>query len=173
MSTMHVTYEQTSNEGTHTAKLRDFERSPRLSEIRAVYKSRKRAGERPQIRDAKDAESYLRAVWNRRTLELTEDFIILCLNGNHQAIGWVKVSSGGFNASVVDPRLVFAIALQTASTAIILAHNHPSGSVDPSEQDRAVTRQLKEAGRFLGIAVLDHVILTKEASLSFAESGLL
>ena len=142
MSSTHLTYEQTNNEEIHAAKLRDFERSPKLSEIRAVYKSRKRVGERPQIRDAKDAESYLRAVWNRRTLELNEEFIIICLNGNHQAIGWVKVSSGGFNASVVDPRLVFAIALQTASTALILAHNHPSGSTEPSEQDKAVTRQL-------------------------------
>jgi DNA repair protein RadC len=63
----------------------------------------------------------------------------------------VKVSSGGFNASVVDPRLVFAIALQTASTAILLAHNQSSGSTEPSEQDKAVTRQLREAGRFLGM----------------------
>src|SRR4051812_7552798 len=76
MSSKHITYEQTNNEGAHAAKLRDFERSPKLSEIRAVYKSRKSVGERPRIRAAKDAESYLRAVWNHRTLELTEDFIV-------------------------------------------------------------------------------------------------
>ena len=75
---------------------------------------------------------------------------MICLNGNHQAIGWVKVSSGGFNATTVDPRLIFAIALQTASTAIIVAHNHPSGSLDPSEQDKTATRQLREAGKLLG-----------------------
>jgi DNA repair protein RadC len=150
-----------------------YERSPRLAEIKAVYKSRKRAEERPRIRDAKDVESYLRAVWNHETIELTEDVILICLNGSHEAIGWVKVSSGGFNASMVDPRLIFAIALQTASTAIILAHNHPSGSLQPSELDRAVTRQLREAGKFLGIAVFDHLILTKESSFSFSENGLL
>lgn len=155
------------------ARLCEFEKSPRLSEIRAVYKSRKRPAERPRIRDAKDVESYLREIWNRRTIELCEECILLCLNSNHEAIGWVKVSTGGFNASLIDPRLVFSLALQTASTAIILAHNHPSGSLDPSDHDKAVTRQLREAGKFLGIAVLDHLILTKESAFSFAENGLL
>ena len=150
-----------------------FERSPRLAEIKAVYRSRTKAAERPPMRDAKDVEAYLRAVWNRRTLELTEDFIVICLNGSHRAVGWVKVSSGGFNSSVVDPRLVFAIALQTASTAIVLAHNHPSGNLDPSSQDKAMTRHLREAGKLQGIAVLDHLILTKESSFSFAENGLM
>jgi DNA repair protein RadC len=106
-------------------------------------------------------------------MELSEDFVVICLNGNHQAKGWVKVSSGGLDGSAVDPRLIFAIALQTASTAIILAHNHPSGSLTPSEEDRALTRQLREAGKLLRVAVLDHLILTQESALSFAETGLL
>jgi DNA repair protein RadC len=170
---MNYATNENSNQGTNAAKLRDFEKSPRLSEIRAVYKSRKRPGERPQFREAKDAESYLRAIWNRRTLELAEDFLVICLNGNHEAMGWVKVSTGGLNASMIDPRLIFAIALQTASTALIFAHNHPSGSLDPSQQDKAVTQRLIEAGKLLGITVLDHLILTKESSFSFAENGLL
>ena len=169
----YVALPRRCTQGTNAANLRDLEKSPRLSEIRAVYKSRKRVAERPQIRDAKDAERYLRAIWNHRTLELSEDFVLICLDGSHQAIGWVKVSSGGFKATTIDPRLIFAIALQTASTAIILAHNHPSGSLEPSVQDKAVTRQLREAGKLLGITVLDHLILTKESSLSFAETGLL
>jgi DNA repair protein RadC len=161
------------NHRSNVSTLRDFDKSPRLSEIRAVYKSRTRTFERPEIRDAKDAEKYLRAIWNRRTMELSEDFVVICLNGNHEALGWVKVSSGGLNSSAVDPRIIFAIALQTASTAIILSHNHPSGNLTPSHEDQAVTRQLCEAGRLLSIRVLDHLILTKESSLSFAETGLI
>ena len=99
--------------------------------------------------------------------------MVLCLNGGHQVIGWVKVSSGGFNSASVDPRLVFGIALQTASSAIILAHNHPSGNLKPSEQDKAVTGQLRAGGRFLGITVLDHVILSRDSAFSFQENGLL
>ena len=150
-----------------------FERSPRLAELKVAYRSRTKAEKRQPIRGPEDVERYLRAVWNKSTLELVEEFVVVCLNGSHQAIGWVKVSTGGLNSSSVDPRVVFAIALQTASTAIIVAHNHPSGSLEPSECDRDVTRRLKEAGDLLGIKVLDHVILTREASFSFADRGLL
>lgn len=165
--------ENASKGSSHPVMLTQFERSPRLAEIRPVYKSRRKAGEKKEIRHSKDVETYLRAVWNRGTLELVEDFVMICLNGSYEAIGWVKISSGGFNAALVDPRLIFAVALQTASTAIILAHNHPSGNTEPSENDKAITRQLREAGKLLSIAVLDHLILTKEAFFSFAENGLL
>ncbi len=116
---------------------------------------------------------YLRAIWNQDTLELTEDFVVLCLNTAHQVIGWVKVSSGGFSSSQADPRVIFAIALQTATSALVLAHNHPSGSLSPSEEDRRITNRLVEAGKMLNINVLDHVSLTKESSFSFRENNLM
>ena len=159
--------------GPSRVELKQFERSPKLAEIRAVYKSRTRAGTRMKVHQPEDATAYLRAIWNPATLELTEDFVVLCLNAAHQVIGWVKVSSGGFASSVVEPRVIFAIALQTASAALVLAHNHPSGETAPSENDKQVTRALVEAGRLLNIAVLDHVILTKESAFSFREHGLM
>jgi DNA repair protein RadC len=165
--------EQGNGEEHGPVTLARYRRSPRLAEIKAVYRSRTKLEERKPIRAPRDVESYLRAVWNRQTIELTEDFVVVCLNGNHETLGWIKVSSGGFGSTTVDPRLVFAVALQTASTAIVLAHNHPSGSLQPSEQDRDVTRQIREAGKLLRIAVLDHVILTKESFFSFAENGFL
>ena len=154
-------------------KLDAFERSPKLAEIRAVYKSRTKASERTNIRAPLDVVEYLRTVWNQDTLELREDFLVLCLNGNHQAIGWVRVATGGFNFAPIDPRVVFSVALQTASSAIILAHNHPSGSLQPSAEDKAITNRLKEAGELLGIRVLDHLILTRDEHFSFQEDGLL
>ena len=98
---------------------------------------------------------------------------MICLNGSHEAIGWVRVSTGGLNSTSIDPRIIFGVALQTASTAIIVAHNHPSGSLEPSNQDKEVTQTLKEAGKLLKIKVLDHIILTKDSSFSFEEHGLL
>ena len=154
-------------------QLKHFERSPKLAEIRAVYKSRTKVSGRTNVRQPADVVEYLRAIWNPGTLELLEEVLVVCLNGNHQAIGWVKVASGGFNAAKIDPRLVFAVALQTASTAIILAHNHPSGNLQPSAEDQAITRRLKEAGDILCIHVLDHVILTRDGYYSFEEAGLM
>ena len=162
-----------SEDAAGVVTLDRFERSPKLAELKVAYRSRTKVAERQVVRTPKDVEAYLRAVWNKGTLELVEDFVVVCLNGNHQATGWVKVASGGLNSSLVDPRLVFGIALQTASTAIIVAHNHPSGSLEPSEDDRRMTRRLQEAGALLGIAVLDHLILTKESAFSFQEHGLM
>lgn len=146
-----------------------FERSPRLSEMKVAYRSRTRYAERRTIRGPADVVDYLRAIWNERTLELVEEFVVVCLNGNHQVIGWVKAASGGFASTVVDPRIIFGIALQTASSAIVVAHNHPSGCVDVSDSDRRVTNRLQEAGRLVDVKVLDHIILTRDAAYSFAE----
>ena len=153
--------------------LRDFRRSPKLAEIRVSYKSRTKASARTDVREARDVVAYLREVWDANTLELSEQFLIVCLNGSHQAIGWVRISAGGFTQTVVDPRLVFAVALQTASSAIVLAHNHPSSSVKPSPEDIQLTKRLCDAGNLLNVKVLDHIILTRDSYASFAELGLL
>jgi DNA repair protein RadC len=156
-----------------TIKLEAFERSPKMSEIKAVYRSRTRSRERTTIREARTAVEYLREVWDQDTLELKEEFLMLCLNTGHQAIGWVKVSSGGYDSAGVDPRVVFSLALQAGASALIVAHNHPSGLVEPSEQDRRVTERLREAGKLLGIELLDHIILGREEHFSFAEHGMI
>lgn len=154
-------------------KLKAFERSTELAEICITYKSRTNTSQRTRVNEPTDVVHYLRAVWNPDTLELLEECFVLCLNGGHQVLGWVKVSSGGFTGTTIDPRLVFAVALQTASTAIILAHNHPSGSLEPSVEDKSITQRLKEAGDILNICVLDHLILTRDEYFSFQEAGLL
>ncbi|MFO0808991.1 MAG: JAB domain-containing protein [Gemmataceae bacterium] len=157
--------------------LKSFERSPNLAELRVSYKRRRKsqAGQLAMpwfIASAVTAEAYLRSVWDRDTLELVEEFLVVCLNGGHEVLGWVKVSRGGFAHAVVDPRVVFGVALQAASSAIIVAHNHPGGTTKPSPEDLAVTRQLAAAGKLLGVPVLDHIILTKDAFLSMAEEGI-
>lgn len=164
---------KSKRESSTRVDLREFERSPKLAEIRAVYKSRTKVAARKKIRGPENVAEYLREIWNPRTLELSEDFLLLCLNNSHQVIGWVKISSGGFAATYVDPRLIFAVALQTAASAIVLAHNHPSGDLNPSDEDKRVTERLVEAGKLLNIRVLDHVILTRDDSYSFRENDLI
>lgn len=158
--------------------LNTFERSPHLAELKVSYKRQparnpKPADRPPVITSAISAEVYLRSVWNRDTLELKEDFLVVCLNTAHEPLGWVRVSSGGFDSTTVDPRVIFGVALQVASAAILIAHNHPSGDLSPSAQDKAVTQRLKEAGQLLRIPLLDHIILSKSSAFSFADHGLL
>ncbi len=153
-------------------KLSDFERSPRLSELKAVY--RRRSSKVPhRVRVSADVAEYLRKVWDDDTLDLREDCILVCLNNALEVLGWIRVASGGMNMALVDPRLVFGVALQVGSASIIFAHNHPSGNPDPSEEDRRLTRRLADAGRLLGITLIDHVILTRGGAFSFADAGLL
>jgi DNA repair protein RadC len=159
-------------------ELKAFERSPHLAELKVVYRRGRRQDNRQTqmpwvIVTPSSAENYLRSIWNKDTIELVEDFILVCLNNAKEVLGWVKVSTGGLDSSTVDPRVVFGIALQTAAASIIIAHNHPSGSLKPSPQDEQVTKRLKQAGELMGIQLLDHLIITKDAAFSFADKGLM
>ncbi len=100
-----------------------------------------------------------------------EYFLAVSLNGAHEVIAVRIVSVGLVNRTLVHPREVFADAIADRAAAIIVAHNHPSGNADPSEEDRAVTRSLHDAGDILGVRVLDHVIFTADGYHSFLEAG--
>ncbi len=117
-----------------------------------------------------DVQRVLKA---RAVSELVEVFYVLLLNTAGQLTELVEVTRGILNSSLVHPREVFRLAVAHGAAGIIVAHNHPSGDSTPSADDRAVTRQLVEAGRVLDIPVHDHVIIAGERYLSFAEAGLL
>ena len=102
-----------------------------------------------------------------------EHFLVLTLNGAHQVIRLRIISIGIMNRCIVHPREVFLPAIQDGSVAVIIAHNHPSGQLEPSEEDKAITKRLVEAGDLLGFSVLDHLILSKNGYFSFLEGGLL
>lgn len=103
----------------------------------------------------------------------TETFIVVLLNAANQIIRQVNVSDGSLNAVLIHPREVFRLAIAESAAAIILAHNHPSGNTEPSDEDIAITRQLVEAGRIVDIRILDHVIIAGDDYTSFVERGLL
>ncbi|OGP58646.1 MAG: hypothetical protein A2162_12045 [Deltaproteobacteria bacterium RBG_13_52_11b] len=102
-----------------------------------------------------------------------EVFRVLLLNRANRLIKEVSISEGTLDASIVHPRDVFREALLEPAAAVILIHNHPSGNPSPSEEDLRITRQLVEAGRLLGIKVLDHIILAGDAHRSLADEGLM
>ncbi len=102
-----------------------------------------------------------------------EEFWILYLNNSNQVLQTSQISKGGITATLVDVRLVFKNALQLGAVGIILAHNHPSGALQPSESDKQLTKKLKAAGENLDIKVLDHLIITEKAYFSFADENMM
>jgi DNA repair protein RadC len=102
-----------------------------------------------------------------------ECFYVLCLDTKHRVIQEVLVSVGILDASLIHPREVFRPAIQACSQAVILVHNHPSGEAEPSANDTEVTKILVEAGRVVGIEVLDHIIIGKEGYVSLKEKGVI
>lgn len=102
-----------------------------------------------------------------------EQFWILMLNNSNKVIYKFPLSKGGITGTMVDTRLVFKSALAQGATSLILAHNHPSGTLKPSEADLRITQKLKKAGELLDIKVLDHLIVTEKTYFSFADESLL
>ncbi|NRB83343.1 MAG: DNA repair protein RadC [Winogradskyella sp.] len=102
-----------------------------------------------------------------------EEFWILYLNNSNKVIRKNQLSKGGITGTLVDVRLVLKNALEVGATALILCHNHPSGTLKPSEADKAVTTKLKTAAKSLDIKVLDHLIITEKAYFSFADEELI
>jgi DNA repair protein RadC len=101
-----------------------------------------------------------------------ENFVAVLLNTKNEVIEFPTISVGTLSASLVHPREVFKPAIRASAASVVLAHNHPSGKVEPSPEDREVTRRLSDAGEIVGIKVLDHVILG-DGYFSMKEHGML
>lgn len=142
-----------------------------LAEIKISYQPKIRASDRMKVKGSRDAAMAFRQAWEY-PLELKECFYTLYLNRNNQILGYLLVSVGGIAGTVMDVRNILQTALKANACSIIIAHNHPSGNLDPSDTDKRLTRQIMEAGKLLEIQVLDHIILTDEGYMSFADEGL-
>ena len=125
---------------------------------------------RDQVRSPTDAADVLRAYFEDRD---REEFIVIFMDAANTLVGLHVASVGGLAASIVEPRQVFKAAVLANAAAVLLAHNHPSGNPEPSREDVAVTRQLVEAGKVMGIPVHDHLIVTDHGHTSLAERGLM
>ena len=127
-------------------------------------------GEQPVVRGPDDVAALM--IPRLRDL-LQEEFHLLCLNSRNGVFRQVALTRGTLDASLVHPREVFRVAIESAAAALILVHNHPSGNPEPSEEDAAITRQLVAAGRIIGIPVRDHLIVAGNSHTSLAQRGLI
>ena len=138
-----------------------FEISRRLSTQAPTYKSK----------ELTDPEKVYRLIKSKLKDYHKEHFYIIVLNSRGHSIA--EVSVGSLNASVVHPREVFAEAIKNKAASVILAHNHPSGDPEPSEDDLLLTKKLVESGKILGIEVFDHIIVVKDGFFSFKNKGII
>ena len=144
-----------------------------VAEIQLTYKSNVKPSLRPKITSSKDAYGVLLENWDGSQIELLEQFKVMLLNRANKVLGIFNLSTGGVTGTVADPKIIFAAALKTTACGIILSHNHPSGNVRASQADIELTRKIRDGGRLLDIQLLDHIIVTREEYLSFADEGLL
>ncbi len=125
------------------------------------------------ISSSSDAATFIRSTIGLSQVELQEQFIVLYLSQSNEVIGYYKHSKGAINATVADIRIILGTALKCACISMVVAHNHPSGNLKPSRADEDLTKRLKESAALMDIKLLDHLIITKESFLSFADEGLL
>jgi DNA repair protein RadC len=147
---------------------------PKVNEITISYSGNIKAKSYPKITSSRDAAALLFEHWDKNNIELQESFKLLLLNNSNKVKGIYTLSTGGITGTLVDIRLVFAVALKSVTTSLVISHNHPSGTLRPSEADKALTQKIKRAGEFLDIKVLDHLILNPDGDyFSFADEALL
>ncbi|WP_316797111.1 JAB domain-containing protein [Pedobacter agri] len=141
----------------------------KVAEVEVSYKSNYNITERPQINSSQVAYKILLQHWQLGKIELLEEFKVILLNTSNRVLGIVDISVGGVSGTLADPKIIFAVALKTNSSKIILSHNHPSGNLNPSEADKRLTQKLKDGGKLLDIEVCDHIIVTNHSYFSFAD----
>lgn len=142
----------------------------KFAEISVNYKTRNKFKEMPHIDNSLASEQLFRKIWSKR-IEHVEEMYMILLNTANKSLGYSKVSTGGVSGTLVDVKIIFQIALMGNASAFIIAHNHPSGNLKPSNADLILTRKIKEAGEIMEIKLLDHLILTKEGFMSMADEG--
>lgn len=136
--------------------------------FREVNISYSRKRKTPNMGSPEQVARWIRAVAPNNS---QEHIIALYLDGAHQPIGFSVVSTGLAASCPVHPREIFQRAIVLGAYSLILAHNHPSGDVQPSKEDDRVTESIKEAGKVLGIKLLDHVIISDDAHYSYQSNG--
>lgn len=146
----------------------------RVSEIQVSYINKVKVKESQRIKSSSDIAMLLFETWNKNTIELHESFKVILLNNSNTVKGIFEMSSGGITGTLVDLRILFAVALKTLATSIIVCHNHPSGNLKPSHSDVILTNKIKKASELLDIKLLDHIIITpSQEYFSFADDGIL
>ncbi len=145
-----------------------------VNEIKITYKDCLKSNKWIKLESSYSTAQFLFKDWDKSTIEAQECFKVLLLNNANKVKGIFHISTGGITGTLVDVRLLFAVVLKSLSVGIILVHNHPSGTLKPSQADKDITHKIKMAATLFDVTVLDHIILAPNGSyFSFADQGLL
>lgn len=141
------------------------------TKIPEFYIAKRKSGEviKRKISSSNDGAEAFRQVFDEETLEVNETFMVLFLNRANNTVGWTKVSSGGIVGTTVDIKMIMKIAVNSLASSVIICHNHPSGVLKPSVNDKNITKKIKNACEFFDITLLDHIILSEDSHYSFAD----
>ena len=142
-----------------------METTPRLT-----LKANKSKFPKVKITDPTSATSFIRGLWGS-DMGLIESCFILLLNHANETIGYAKISQGGVSSTIIDPKVVAFYAVKHLASAVIMAHNHPSGNTKPSHADIALTKRIKDGLSILDITLWDHIILTEDSFCSSGDEG--
>ena len=140
-----------------------------ISEIELKYSPSILKQKRIKITNSQSAYKAFLTNWYMDTIELYEEFKVLLLNRANEVLGIHSLSKGGISGTIVDLKLLFAVVLKSASSSIILAHNHPSGNLKPSEADKALNNKINKVAGYLDIYVWDNLVITKDGYFSYAD----
>lgn len=138
-----------------------------------TFKYKRGDFEKATLKSSYEAADFFRKLYDADLIEYREEMILLLLNRANTTIGFIKISSGGLTGTVCDSRMVFAAALKSGATGIMLSHNHPSGNTKPSDADIKLTALINTGAKTLDINLLDHIIITQSSYYSFADEGLI
>ena len=143
----------------------------KASEIKVTYHSKPL--DFPKVNCSRDVYEIFLSHWDLNTIDFCEEFKIAIFNRSFQVLGVYHLSKGGIASTMVDPKIVFSIALKCNSSMIALCHNHPSGNLKPSEQDKRITEKIINGAKLLDIEIADHLIISKSNYLSFKDDCLM
>lgn len=144
----------------------------KVCDVKLTYNTKVKSSERPVIHNSEDIYRLLvDHVYNKGTIQHKEYLKLILLNNSSKVLGVSNISEGGINETSADIRIIMQAAILGNASSIILAHNHPSGSLKPSAQDDLVTTNLRKAAKLFNITLLDHIIVTDSGYYSYLDEG--
>ncbi|MFC4738975.1 JAB domain-containing protein [Flavobacterium ponti] len=142
-----------------------------IAEIKVSYSTNQ--VDKIKLVNCKETFEFILSKWDLDIIEFQEECKVILVNRANFVLGIYNLSKGGISGTVVDVRIILSVALKCNASGIILAHNHPSGNMKPSEADRKITKKLKESCDLIDITLIDHFIISKNSFFSFSQDGIL
>lgn len=144
-----------------------------VSEVELVYRNKVKPADRLKIMSPENAYDVFLSAWDLNKIDLVEQFYLLMVDRAQNCLGIAHLFTGGTSACLVDQKIIFAMALKANASSIFIAHNHPSGNLNPSKADTLLTEKIKAGADILDIKLQDHLIVRPLNYYSFAENGLI